>query len=253
MLIDTHCHLFEEYYTDIDKTMLDIQKSNVKAVINSGCDFKTNCEVVSLIDKYEIMYGTIGIHPENCDKYIKSDLTHMEENLIHSKIVAIGEIGLDYYYSNDNKEQQQELFIKQLEMAEKYNFPVIIHSREATRDTLNILRKFKLKGVIHSYSGSIETAFEYIKLGYYIGINGIVTFKNCNLSKYLNQIPISNILLETDSPYLCPDPFRGKKNEPQNIEIIANFLSKIYVLSTAEVARITTDNAMHLFDINITM
>ena len=253
MLVDTHCHIFEEYYKNIDDIMLNVQKSNVKVIINSGCDIETNREVLSLVDKYKIMYGTIGIHPENCDKYSQADVDFIESNLSHPKIIAIGEIGLDYYYPNSDKEKQKELFVKQMKIAEKYEVPVIIHSREALQDTLDILKQFKVKGVIHSYSGSVETAFEYIKIGYYIGINGIVTFKNCNLAKYLIEIPLDKIILETDSPYLCPDPFRGKQNEPQNIEIIANYLAKIYSLPVEEIARVTSNNAAHLFDINITM
>src|SRR5699024_6836671 len=161
--------------------------------------------------------GALGIHPEYVENYTLDDIKFIEDNLNNPKIVAIGEIGLDYHYSKENKEEQIKLLELQLKLAEKYGVPVIIHSREATEDTINTLKKYKVRGVIHSFSGSLETAKIYIKMGYLLGINGVVTFKNCNLKDVLKEIPIENIVLETDSPYLTPVPFRGKQNNSSHI------------------------------------
>ena len=154
MFIDTHCHIYREYYDDLDMIVDKIKKANIKKIINNGCDIQSNKEVLSSVLKYDIMYGAIGIHPENVDKYTEEDLNFIVEHIKDKKIVAIGEIGLDYYWVKDNKEKQIDLFRKQLAIAEEFNVPVIIHSRDATLDTINILKEYKVKGVIHSFSGS---------------------------------------------------------------------------------------------------
>jgi len=169
---DTHCHLFQEYYDDIERILEEAKCSHVTGFIVSGCDTKSNYEVINLCNKYENVYGAIGIHPENVESYSNDDLKYIEENLNNQKIIAIGEIGLDYHYTKDNKEKQIELFERQLKIAETYNIPVIVHSREATEDTINCIKKYKVKGVIHSFSGSIETAKIYIKMGFILGIIG---------------------------------------------------------------------------------
>lgn len=250
MFVDTHCHLYKEYYDDILEIIKEAEKDNVNYFIVDGCDDKSNKEVLNLV-KFSNIYGTLGIHPENVEKYRNEDLVFLEENLTNKKIIAIGEIGLDYHYSKDNKEQQKELFRKQLELAQKYKMPVVIHSRDATEDTINILKEFPLvKGVIHSFSGSLETALIYIKMGYKLGINGVVTFKNCNLKDILKNI-INSIILETDSPYLTPHPYRGTKNAPKYIKNIALFICENTDLSINELAKITNDNVRSVFDIQI--
>ena len=173
----------------------------------------------------------------------------IEENLNHKKIIAIGEIGLDYHYTKDNKESQIELFKNQLSLAEKYNMPVIIHSREATLDTLNTIKEYKLKGIIHSFNGSLETAKEYIKLGYLIGVNGVVTFKNSNIKNVIKELPLESIVIETDSPYLTPEPFRGKQNYPGHILDIANFICELKSVSMEELINITNNNLNKMFNI----
>lgn len=247
MLIDTHCHLYKEYYGDIDNIIKLSKENNVMDYINNGCDAKSNIEVLESVEKYSSVYGALGIHPENVSNYTLDDIKFIEDNLSNPKIVAIGEIGLDYHYSKENKDEQIKLLELQLELAEKYNIPVIIHSREATEDTINTLKKYNVKGVIHSFSGSLETARIYIKMGYLLGINGVITFKNCNLKDTLKEIPIENIVLETDSPYLTPVPFRGKQNNPSHILDIAKFIGEIYDLSLEEVAKVTTDNVKKLY------
>lgn len=247
MLIDTHCHLYKEYYGDIDNIIKLSKENNVMDYINNGCDAKSNIEVLESVEKYSSVYGALGIHPENVSNYTLDDIKFIEDNLSNPKIVAIGEIGLDYHYSKENKDEQIKLLELQLELAEKYDIPVIIHSREATEDTINTLKKYNVKGVIHSFSGSLETARIYIKMGYLLGINGVITFKNCNLKDTLKEIPIENIVLETDSPYLTPVPFRGKQNNPSHILDIAKFIGEIYDLSLEEVAKVTTDNVKKLY------
>ncbi len=248
MLIDTHCHLYSEYYSDIDDIVNLAKKSNVNILINNGCDSKSNKEVIDLLDKYKNMYGAIGIHPEEVENYSLDDIKFIEDNLNNKKVVAIGEIGLDYHYSKENKEKQIKLFELQLDIANKYKVPVIIHSRDATEDTINILRKYNIKGVIHSFSGSLETAKIYIKMGFLLGINGVVTFKNCNLKDILVNIGLNNIILETDSPYLTPVPYRGKQNNPSHILDIAKYISEIFNVSLEEVSKITTKNVLDLYN-----
>lgn len=247
MLIDTHCHLFKEYYDNLDSILKLSKENNVLYYINNGCDAKSNQEVLEVIAKYDNVYGAIGIHPESVESYTLDDIKFIEDNLDNAKIVAIGEIGLDHHYSKENKEEQIKLLELQLSLAEKYNMPVIIHSREATEDTINILKKYNVKGVIHSFSGSLETAKIYIQMGYLLGINGVVTFKNCNLKDVLKDISIENIVLETDSPYLTPVPYRGKQNNPSHILDIAKFLSEVYSLSLADISKITTKNAKNMY------
>ena len=248
MFTDTHCHIYKEYYENIEEVLKNAKKSNVNRMINNGCDKKSNEEVLELTKNYENIYGAIGIHPENIEEY-KEDLKWIEENLKQSKIIAIGEIGLDYHYTKENKTEQIKLLERQLKIAEQYHLPVIIHSREATEDTINTLKKYKVTGVIHSFSGSLETAKIYIKMGYLLGINGVITFKNSKLKEVIKEIPLENIILETDSPYLTPEPFRGKKNEPARIKEIAEFICNLKGISLEDLATITNHNIKRIFDI----
>lgn len=249
MFTDTHCHLFEEYYDNLDEIVKKINDNQVNRVINNGCDNKSNKEVLELLGKYNCMYGAIGIHPESADTYTKEDLEFIEEHINDDKVVAIGEIGLDYYWTKDNKEKQKELFEYQLKLAERVNKPVIIHSREATQDTIEILRKYNVHGVIHSFSGSYETACIYIKMGYLLGINGVITFKNCNLKDVVAKLDLGNIILETDSPYLTPVPYRGQKNDSSHIIDIAKYICDLKDCSMEELAKETNGNINRCFDI----
>lgn len=246
--IDTHTHLYKEYYENIDEIIKLASEKGIKTLINAGCDSESNKEVLDLSNMYSNVYCTLGIHPENVDKYNVSDLDFIINNLNNSKVLAIGEIGLDYYYSKDNKEEQIKLFESQLALAEKYHMPVVVHSREATEDTIKSLKKYNVKGVIHSFSGSLETAKIYEKMGFYFGINGVITFKNANIKDVYKDIPLKYILLETDAPYLSPEPKRGTKNNSSNIIYIADFVAKIYNISLEELAKITNENAKTIFD-----
>lgn len=246
MLIDTHCHLLKEDYDDLDDLIIKMHEEDIVAIVN-GCDYDSNEEVLGLSKKYDNVYTAIGYHPSEVENVKNNYIKYLEKNI--EQIVAIGEIGLDYYWIKDNKEKQIELFRNQLQLAEKYNKPVIIHSREATMDIYNILKEYNLKGIIHAFSGSYETAINYIKLGYKIGIGGIVTFKNSNLKDVVSKLDIRDIVLETDSPYLTPEPNRGKRNSPLNLKYIAEEVSKIKNLPYKEVAKITSKTASSLFDL----
>ena len=249
MLCDTHCHLYKEYYDDIEKVLEESKNNNVTRYISDGCDMKSNKEMLELTSKYDEVYVTLGIHPENVDDYKEEDIKYIEDNLSNKKVVAIGEIGLDYYWTKDNKEKQKELLETQLKLAEKYNKPVVIHSREATQDTIDILKKYNVKGVIHSFTGSLEVAKIYIKMGYVLGVNGVITFKNSNVKDVIKEVGLSNIILETDSPYLTPHPHRGEKNSPAYIKDIAQFVAELYEISVDELAKITNENIARIFDI----
>lgn len=247
MFVDTHCHIFNSDYSDIGKVLDDAKDNGINYIINNGSNNKFNKEVIELISKYSNMYGAIGIHPEDIDDFKESDLGFIKDNISNEKIVAIGEIGLDYYYRKDNKEEQKKLFESQLKIAEEYNLPVIVHSRDATEDTINTLKKYKCHGVIHSFSGSLETARIYIKMGYLLGVNGVITFKNANIKEVIKDVGLNNIVLETDSPYLSPEPFRGKQNNPAHILDIAKFVANLYDISLEELSRITNENIRKMY------
>ena len=248
-MIDTHAHLYHEYYEDMDALINEIKSAGVKKVIVNGCNMKSNLEVLKLVKKYDIVYGALGFHPTELDDYNDDCLSWLKEHLTDDKIVAVGEIGLDYHYDNTDKDMQKYVFKKQLEIASVLNKPIIVHSRDSIKDTFDILKQFKLRGSIHAFSGSVEMAKDFTKLGYYIGIGGVCTFSNAkNIVNVINNIDISYILLETDSPYLTPAPFRGKRNSPAYIPIIAKKISEIKGIDVMDVSEITTKNAYRLFD-----
>lgn len=245
--VDTHCHVFKSDYANIDEILENASNKYIKYVINNGSNNETNKEVLELIKKYPNMYGAIGIHPEYVEGVMQEDIQFIEDNLGNEKIVAIGEIGLDYYYTKENKEEQIKLFESQLAIAEKYNMPVIVHSRDATEDTINSLKKFKCNGVIHSFSGSLETAKIYIKMGYLLGVNGVITFKNAKIKDVIKEVGLKNIVLETDSPYLTPVPFRGTQNNPGHVLEIAQFVADLYNISLEELAEQTNKNITEMY------
>ncbi len=249
MFIDTHCHLSAKDYDNIDQVIKeDFEK--VDKIIISGCDKESIFESIDIANKYENIYVTIGYHPDQVDIVTNNDLIDLERLLKSDKVIGIGEIGLDYHYDSTKKEKQIELFEKQLDLAVKYNMPVVIHSRDATMDTINVLKKYKVKGIIHAFSGSFETAQIYINMGFLLGIGGVVTFKNSKLYEIVTRIGVDNIVLETDSPYLTPHPYRGKQNSSKYIPIIAEKISEITGLDKEIVGEITSKNACRLFDLN---
>lgn len=249
MFIDTHCHLSSSDYDDIDLVINENRKAGMEKIIVSACDKKDFEEAFLLSEKYKDVFLTIGYHPEYVDDIVPADIVELDVLLKKEKVVGVGEIGLDYHYTKDNREAQISLFEQQLALAEKNNLPVVIHSRDATEDTINTLKKYKVKGVIHCFSGSLEVAEIYIKMGFKLGIGGVVTFSNSNLYKVVEKIGLPNIVLETDSPYLAPVPYRGKQNSSKYVPVIAQKIADILGLSLEEVASVTTSNACELFDL----
>lgn len=250
MFIDTHCHLEKEFYENIDEVISDNKKAGMSKMVVSGCNKDEIIEVLAYSKKYEDVFLTIGFHPEVANYISDSDLRWLEEIINNNnKIVGIGEIGLDYHYDGYDKKIQMDVFEKQLKIAEKLKLPVVIHSRDATMDTINILKKYSLRGDIHCFSGSIETALIYINMGYYLGVGGVVTFKNSKLGDVVSKIPLSKILLETDSPYLTPTPFRGELNSSKYIPLIAEKIAESLNVSIDDVYEQTTNNAIELFNI----
>ena len=234
MFVDTHCHLYKEYYDNIDEIIFDSVNNGIQIMINNGCNFLSSCEVLESSRLYSNVYCAIGLHPGENLEEIDKVIELIKENLLNKKMLAIGEIGLDYFYTKENRLKQISVFEKQLVVAEKYNIPVIIHSREATSDTIEILKKYRVRGIIHCFSGSVEVAKEYIKMGFKLGINGVVTYNNCKLIDTIKKIGINNLVFETDCPYLTPVPYRGKKNIPKYIINIVDYLASNLNISKEE-------------------
>ena len=251
MFTDTHCHFEPQYYDNYEEIINKSLKNGVNRLIVSGCSIIGNTESLNLSKNYDNIFSTIGYHPDQAEKFDDEMLKLLEDMIINNKekVVGIGEIGLDYHYEGYDKEKQHMLFKAQLDLATKLNLPVVIHSRDAVEDTINILKQYNLKGVIHSFSGSYETATIYLKMGYKLGINGVVTFKNSKLKETLSKLTPNDLVLETDSPYLTPEPYRGQKNDSSNIPIIADFISNIYNISLEDLSEITNNNIKSVFDI----
>ena len=252
MLIDTHCHLSIEDYDDIDLVIKENRENGVGKIVVSACTKESILECLEYIEKYDDVYLTIGFHPSETETYINDEINFLKENVKNNKkIVGIGEIGLDYHYGKDDQLKQIEMFIEQMHLAEELRLPVVIHSRDATEDTIKILKEFpNVTGVIHCFSGSVETAKIYVKMGYKIGIGGVVTFSNSKLFEVVEAIGIENIVLETDSPYLTPVPFRGKKNSSKYLKYVAEKISNILEISVEKVSLETTKNACSVFDLD---
>lgn len=242
---DAHCHLIKEFYEDIESVIKKCEEVGVTRYIVNATNYESSLEVLELASKYKNVYGAIGLHPEDVDKDF--DYSILNNALENKKIIAIGEIGLDYHYDNFNKEKEIEAFRTQLKFAEDHKIPVIVHSRDATQDTLDILKEYKVTGLIHSFSGSLEIAKEYVKRGFLLGINGVITFKNCKIKEVYKNIPLENVVLETDSPFLTPVPYRGEKNDPSHIIDIAKFVSELYGISLEELEKITNANIDRVF------
>lgn len=249
-MIDTHCHLEHEIYPDLNQI---IEKMQNNIIIVSGYNLDSNKEVIDLINKYQNVYGTIGIHPENIHEMNSESIKFIEDNLSNPKIVGIGEIGLDYHFDNDHKVEQKELFIRQIQLANKYQKTIVIHSRDAICDTYDILKEhLETKAILHCYSSSVEMAERFKKMNIKFGIGGVLTFKNAKeLKMVVEKLSLTDLLLETDSPYLTPEPYRGKRNEPYNIIFVAKKIAEIKNISLEEVLKTTTLNAISQFDLPI--
>lgn len=254
MFIDTHLHISDKEGVTPDLYVEHAMDAGVEVLIASFCEKEDMMLSTKFVEKYKNLYACCGYHPEVANKIGDKDFEKLE-NLIKNtaKIIAVGEIGLDYYWNKDNKEKQREVFRKQLEIAERLNIPVVIHSRDSIGETYDILSQYNVRGVIHCFSGSLEMAKKFIDLGFLLGIGGVVTFKNSKLYQVVEQIPLTSIVLETDSPYLSPEPYRGKINESSNIPVIAEKIAFIKKVSIEEVRDTTTKNARLLFDLPFDM
>lgn len=251
MIFDSHAHYDDARFDDTrDALLLEMSKNGVCGIINCGTDIDTSVFSVSLAQKYDFVYAAVGIHPESVDDKTVFDEQQMLELIKNKKTVAIGEIGLDYYWDTTFKEQQKDMFIKQIEFAKKHDLPVIIHDRDAHGDTLEIIKKHRPKGVLHCFSGSVEMAKEAVNLGLYIGFGGVLTFKNSKKAiEVAEAIPLEYILLETDAPYLAPEPNRGKTNRSDYIEFVAKKLADIKNIDYDTVLEQTLKNTKQLFNL----
>ena len=254
MLFDTHCHLDDEKYSDdLEQVLERMLQSGVVICNTVGYDIASSRRCIALAKKYPFVYASVGVHPHDAKDAAPGYLNELDLMLREIKCVALGEIGLDYYWDKSFKELQKEVFIKQIDFANQMNLPLNIHSRESHQDTLEILKKYNKNStaILHCFSGSIEFAKECIKEGIYIALGGVVTFKNAIKAKEVaTEIPLEYLLLETDDPYLAPVPFRGKENQPMYVKYVAQTIAELRGISTDEVAQATTQNAERIFNFN---
>lgn len=249
MIIDTHCHIYNSEMENAEEIIKEAQKNNIILILN-GTDLESNEEALKLSEDYENVYAALGYFYTLADEITDEDIAILDNQLEKDKVIAVGEIGLDYYKGKENKDKQIELFEKMLNLAEKHELPIIVHSRKAMQDTYDILKKHNVVGSMHSYQGSVEMAKEFIKLGFYIGIGGTVTHTNNKKTrKMLNEIGIEHILLETDSPYLPPEEKRGEDNTPLNLKYIIKKIAEELDIEESEVIEITAENAKRLLKI----
>lgn len=255
-MIDSHAHLDDEAFDeDRDEVINGLYENGIDFIVNIGCDLKSSEKCFELSEIYENIYATVGVHPHDAKTY-DDDL---EKRLIElaggKKIVAIGEIGLDYFYDNSPRDVQKEVFKRQLALAGKLNKNVVIHSREASQDTFDILKdaheKYDFTAVIHCYSQSVEMLKEYLKMGDYISLGGAVTFKNSkNPKEVAKVVPLERLLLETDCPYMTPVPFRGKRNEPKYVNLVAEYIAKLRDMAKEDLVKITDSNTKRFYNIS---
>ncbi len=251
MVIDSHAHInSDKCEKDIDLLIADMKEDNLESLISVSYDLESSKENLQLAKKYENVYAAIGVHPIDIDYYNAEMESFILENASEKKVVAIGEIGLDYYYQKENKEEQKRVFIEQIKLAKKCNLPIIVHVRDAMADTYEILEKYAkgVGGVIHCYSGSLEMAEKFIALGFKLGFTGVITFpNNKNSEKVINGISIEDILIETDCPYMTPVPHRGKINKPKYVNFVAEKVAEMKNMSLEDVEKITVENTKRVF------
>lgn len=250
---DSHAHYNDEKFDkDRDETIKKIYEENVTKITCAGYNIKSSEFAVDLSNQYNFVYATAGISPNDIDDVEIEDIKKIREIAKNDKVVAIGEIGLDYYWNKENKEKQKEFFIKQIELADELDLPIVIHCRDAVMDTLDILKNRinpKRRGIFHCCMLNKELIKEAVKLGFYISFSGNVTFKSAKPSDSINEVPIDKILIETDSPYLTPEPFRGARNDSRNVKLVAKKIAEIKNMSLEEVANVTYENAKRIYSI----
>lgn len=255
MIFDTHAHYDDgQFEEDRHELLMSMDAAGVKRIVNNCANWASIDKTIKLTEDYPFVYGAVGIHPDHVDELNEERLEKIREVSRLEKMVAIGEIGLDYHWMVSPKEVQKKWLIRQLELAKEENLPVVIHSRDAAQDTFDIMKEYHAcatPGVIHCYSGSVEMAREYVKMGYYIGVGGVVTFKNSKtLKNVVEEIPLSHIVLETDCPYLSPAPFRGKRNSSDRLPYVVEMIAALKQCSMEEVERVTWENACRLYQMD---
>ncbi|MBX6352685.1 MAG: TatD family hydrolase [Thermoflavifilum sp.] len=252
MLFDTHCHLnADQFRDDLDEVVQRAREAGVTHIVVPGVDAENSRRAIEIAERYEGVYAAVGVHPESLDKADWAELDEIAKLAEHPKVVAIGEIGLDYYWNVAPREVQQAWLRKQLELAAVLKLPVVIHNRDATADTVALLEEVcpgRVTGVMHCFTGSFETAQRCIRIGFFISYGGPVTFKNAhNVREAAARVPLEHVVVETDSPYLTPHPYRGKRNEPARVRLVAEKLAELYGRSVEEMEAITHANALRLF------
>ena len=252
MIFESHAHYDDDAFNeDREQLLNNMKENNIEYIVNVGSSMKTCAQTLELINKYDFMYGAIGVHPSDTAELNEEKFNKLRDMVDNNKVLAVGEIGLDYYWNEPDRSVQKKWFEKQIYMAKEKNKPVIYHSREAAKDTLDIIKNTKASevgGVIHCFSYGVEMAREYLNLGYYIGIGGVVTFKNAKkLKEVVAYTPIDRILLETECPYLTPVPFRGKRNDSTKLHYVVEEIANIKQVSVDEVKQITMENAKIMY------
>ena len=250
MYFESHAHYDDERFDeDRDTLLASFPAEGIETVVNASSDIKSSKASIALSEKYPFFYAAVGVHPHEVENITEADIDELRELSKHPKVVAIGEIGLDYYYDLSPRDLQRHWFKRQLELADELKMPVIIHSRDAAQECFDIIKNSNIRnGVIHCYSGSAEMAEEYIKMGFYIGVGGSLTFKNNKKGiETVERIPIEKILIETDSPYLAPVPYRGKRNDSRLLKYVVERISQIKNIPENDICNITKNNAQNLF------
>lgn len=256
MLFDTHAHYDDKRFDpDRDELLASLPAHDIGLILNPGCDVETSRKAISYAQKYAFVYAAVGIHPENINESWNNDLSVIQELAqTEPKVRAIGEIGLDYYWEKDEhaRARQQVVFARQMDLARELDMPVIVHDRDAHGDCMEITRRYpEVRGVYHCYAGSVEMARELLRLGYYLSFTGVITFKNARRAiEVIREVPIDRLMIETDAPYMAPEPFRGRRNSSLYVYRMAETIAEIKGMSVEEVERITTENGKRLFAIS---
>lgn len=254
MIFDTHAHYDDDAFDeDRDELLSGMAAKNVEYIVNVGASIESSKRSIALAEKYPFIYAAVGVHPDEVGELDDEKYEKLREWTTHEKVKAVGEIGLDYYWDKEQHDLQKHWFMRQMELAHEVNLPIIVHSREAAKDTLDMIiaaKPLDLSGIIHCYSYSVEQAREYLNMGYYIGIGGVLTFKNAKkLKEVAEYAPLSRIVLETDCPYLAPTPYRGKRNDSSKLSYVVEELAAIKQMPVEEVIRITNENGKKLYHI----
>lgn len=254
MIFETHAHYDDKAFNeDRDKLLCSMQDNGIEYIVNVGSSLDTSKQTIELVKKYDFMYGAVGVHPSETAELNDDNFRLIREMLQEEKIVALGEIGLDYYWDEPDRDIQKIWFERQIYLAKEENKPIIYHSRDAAKDTLEIIKSTKaadVGGVIHCFSYGVEMAREYLNMGYYIGVGGVVTFKNAKkLKEVVEYAPLENILLETDCPYLSPEPYRGKRNDSTRLVYVVDEIARVKGVEPEKVIKVTRENAMKMYRI----